>query len=354
MSDEPSFTVAELAEFCGGRLVAAAERGSIVIRAVAAVDAAGPDAVTWISDKQHAKQLAASGAGAVIGTETLLGGDPRGIIVDDPLTAIAAVLDRFLIPPERPEPGIHATAVVHESANLGVGVAVGAHAVVHAEAKIGDHTVLHEGVSIGRAVRIGRDCELYDHCVIYDRCELGSNVVLHAGVVVGADGFGYIFRDGGHRKFAHLGNVVIEDEVEIGVNSCVDRAKVGTTRIGRGCKIDNLVQIAHNVQLGPLCVIAAQTGIAGSARIGAGVVMAGQTGVSEGLDIGDGVKVTAGSATFRSVPAGSVVTGTPARDHMSVLRDQARVRKLQSLFDEVAALKRRVAELESRNSKVER
>jgi len=347
MSDASSYTVGALAELCGGRLADPAGQADTKIRRVATLHEATNDAVTWVASERHAKALGVCRAAAIIGTEALLGGDRRGIIVGDPESAIAAVLDQFHIPNEPPPSGVHPTAVVHETATLGSGVAVGACAVILAEARIGENTIIHGGVSVGLGVRIGRDCRVYDRCVIYDRCEIGDRVLIHAGTVIGADGFGYIFRDGQHRKLAHLGTVVIEDDVEIGANTCIDRAKIGATRIGRGSKIDNLVQIAHNVQLGSLCVIVGQTGLSGSVCLGSGVVIGGRAGASEGVKIGDGASIAATSVAFKDIAAGQVVFGIPARDRMTVLKDQARVSKLPKLFEEVAELKRRVAELDA-------
>jgi UDP-3-O-[3-hydroxymyristoyl] glucosamine N-acyltransferase len=347
MSEAATFTVGALADICGGRLAEPASQAETVIRRAATLTEAGPDAITWIAQERHTKALTASLAGAVIGTEALLDGDRRGIVVDDPELAIAEVLDRFLIPNQPPAPGVHPSAVVHETAELAANVAVGAGAVIQAEARIGENTVIHEGVSVGRGVRIGRDCQVYDRCVVYDRCEIGDRVVFHAGVVIGADGFGYIFREGRHRKLAHLGTVIVEDDVEIGANACVDRAKLGATRIGRGSKIDNLVQVAHNVELGPLCILAAQVGLSGSSRLGPGVTLGGQVGVSDGVVIGEGVQGGAQSGIMGNVAAGQVVSGMPARDMMTTLRNQARVRRLPKLLEEVSELKRRVAELEA-------
>ncbi len=346
MSEQQGYTVESLARQCRGR-VADAGRANVVIRRVAFIKEATPDAATWITEGKHAKSLAATQAGAVIGAESVLQGDPRGIIVDDPEAAIAQILELFDVPQERPAPGVHPTAVVHPEASLADNVAVGALAVIHQGVRIGEGTVIHEGVSIGKDVIIGRQSVIHDRCVIYDRCEIGSNVIIHAGAVIGADGFGYIFRDGRHRKVPQIGTVVIEDDVEIGANTCVDRAKLGATRIGRGSKIDNLVTIAHNVQLGPLCVVVAQCGLAGSARLGAGVVLGGQVGIVDGVHIGDGAKVAAKSVAMRDIDDGAVVWGNPARDHISAMRDLARVRKLHELFEQVARLERRVAELEA-------
>lgn len=347
MPEAPTFTVAALAEICGGRLTDPTSQADTMIRCPATLDEAGPDAVTWITTETHARSLSDCRAGAIIGTEVLLQGDRRGIITNDPVMAMADVLDRFLVPNEPPPPGVHPAAVVHETATLGPGVAVGACAVIQAEARIAQDTVIHEGVSVGRGVEIGRDCQIFDRCVIYDRCQIGTRVILHAGVVVGGDGFGYIFRQGRHRKFAHVGTVVIEDDVEIGANTCIDRAKLGTTRIGRGSKIDNLVQVAHNVQIGPLCVIIAQCALAGSVRLGSSVVMGGQTGIAHSVRVGDGVRIGAKSVAWSDIPAGLTVSGIPAQANTKELRDRARVRRLPKLFEQVKGLARRVADLEA-------
>jgi UDP-3-O-[3-hydroxymyristoyl] glucosamine N-acyltransferase len=346
MSEPQEHTVASLARQCRGR-VADASRADTAIRRVAFIDEATPDAVTWITEGKFAKALAATKAGAVIGTQAVLGDDPRGIIVADPEAAIAQILELFDVPQERPAPGVHPTAVVHPEASLAKDVAVGALAVIHKGVSLGEGAIIHEGVSIGRDVKIGRQSIIYDRCVIYDRCEIGNNVIIHAGAVIGADGFGYIFRDGRHRKVPQIGTVVIEDDVEIGANTCIDRAKLGATRIGRGSKIDNLVMIAHNVRLGPLCLLAGQVGLSGSVRLGTGVAMGGQAGVTDGVHVGDAARIGAKSAAIGDIGGGEIVWGIPARDHKTVLRDQARVRKLHELFEHVARLEQRVAELEA-------
>ncbi len=346
MSAERVFLLKVVADACQGRLADPAKAGVSIAR-VATVEDATPDAVTWVMDAQHAKAVASCRAGGIVGTAGLLGDDPRGIIVADPERAIIEVLKLFEIPVEPPAPGVHPPAVVGAGARLGTGVRVGALAVIGRGAEIGDDSVIHEGVSIGADVRIGCRTTVYDRCVIYDRCRVGNGVIIHSGAVIGADGFGYIFRDSVHRKIPQIGVVVIEDDVEIGANTCIDRAKVGETRVGRGSKIDNLVMVAHNVQLGPLCVLTGQVGISGSVELGVGVVMGGQSGVVHGVKVGDGVRVAAQSCVTGDVPGGRVVLGMPARDRMEVLRDQARVRKLSMFFEQVARIEKRVANLEA-------
>jgi UDP-3-O-[3-hydroxymyristoyl] glucosamine N-acyltransferase len=347
MVETRSYTAGELAECCHGRLADPGRSAGIAIQRVATLDEADSNAISWISEPRRVKSLAKSRAAVIIGNEALLAGDPRGLIVGDPELAVAEVLDRFDIPPARPSCGVHPAAIVHASASVASTAAVGAYAVIHADARIDEDTIIHEGVSVGRGVQIGRNCEIYDRCVLYDRVRIGSRVILHAGAVIGADGFGYIFREKNHRKLAHVGTVIIEDDVEIGANTCVDRAKVGATVIGRGSKIDNLVMIAHNCRIGPLCVIAGQSGLSGSVRLGTGVALGGQAGITHGVKLGDGVRVAAKCAVISDFPAGQVVFGSPAYERTAALRDVTRVRKLAELFAEVTELRKRVGELEA-------
>lgn len=346
MPQPRNHTVQDLADLCRGKLADPA-RAETVVQQVAFIEEAGPDAVTWITEGKHAKALKTTQAAAIVGTEALLRGDRRGIIVADPELAIAQVLELFDLPQEAPPPGVHPSAIVHPGARLGPGVAVGALAFIHSGAEIGDNSVIHEGVSIGKDVRIGRNTLIYDRCVIYDRCQVGNNVIIHAGAVIGADGFGYIFREGRHRKVPQIGVVIIEDDVEIGANACIDRAKLGATRIGRGTKIDNLVMVAHNVQVGPLCLLAGQSGLSGSVRLGAGVALGGQVGIIHAVRVGDGARLCAQSGVIGDVDAGSVVLGFPARDRLTVLREQVRVKQLPALFEQVIKLEQRVANLEA-------
>lgn len=337
----------KLAELCRGRLVAPEVTGERVIRTVSTLTDARDDAVSWVAEARHAKSIAESKAAVIVGNEKTVGDDTRGLLVADPELAIAEILDFFMIAQDAPPAGVHPSAVVHSTARLGAHAAIGAHAVLHAGVQLGENSIIHEGVSLGRDVKVGNNSVIYDRVVVYDRCQIGDRVTIHAGSVIGADGFGYIFRDGRHRKTAHIGTVIIEDDVEIGANSCVDRAKIGATRIGRGTKIDNLVMVAHNVQIGPLCVLAGQSGLSGSVRLGAGVALGGQVGISHGIRIGEGAQIGAQSGVIGDIEAGQVLFGTPAQDRTSVFRDYARVRKLSRLFEQVAELSRRVAELEA-------
>ncbi len=348
MQARPSkrYTVADIAERCGAKCVDTPGLADRSISRIATLVEADENSITWIVSSKYAERLSNSRAAAVLGTADLVGDHSAGLIVDDADVAIATVLEMFFERPTSPTVGIHPAAVVDPTARLGERVAVGAHAVVGPYCEIGDGTTIHEGVSLGARVRIGRDSVLYDRVIIYDDCEIGDRVILHAGVIIGCDGFGYIFRNGAHRKLMHIGTVIIEDDVEIGANSCVDRGKLGPTRIGRGTKIDNLVQIAHNVQLGPLCIVVAQSGFAGSTTTGAGVVVGGQAGLKEGLTIGDKAQIAARSGVMNDVEAGTTVLGSPARPIVTAFREIAAVHELPQLLKRVTLLEKRVKKLD--------
>lgn len=343
----PKFTVAQIAEACGGRFLGDAKAAAISVTGVSALHEARPETISWIADAKHAKHLAECPAAAIIGSEALLAGHPRGIVVANAEVAIADVLDKLDVPAEPPPPGIHPQSIVDKSATIAPTARIGPFAVVHAGATIGENVVVHEGVSIGRDVKIGVGTVLFDHVVIYDRCQIGDRVILHAGAVIGADGFGYFMHDNRLRKLSHIGTVIIENDVEVGPNTVIDRGKFGPTRIGQGSKIDALVMIGHNVQIGPLCVLAGQAGLSGSVRLGAGVQVGGQVGFSHGITIGNRARFAAQSGVISDVPDGETLMGSPAQSSKSELRSVANVRRLQKLYDEVAELTRRVKELEA-------
>jgi UDP-3-O-[3-hydroxymyristoyl] glucosamine N-acyltransferase len=224
-------------------------------------------------------------------------------------------------------------------------VAVGPFACVGRNAHIGGGTVIHNGASIGDDVTIGQDCQIFPNVVIRERITIGNRVIIHAGSILGTDGFGYRWNGTEHVKIPQIGTVVIEDDVEIGSGTCIDRAKFGATRIGRGTKIDNLVQIGHNVQTGPHCIIVGQCGIAGSARLGAGVVLGGQSAVKDHIVIGDGAMAAACSGILADVKPGEIVSGAPAFPHRQSLREQGALRELPELRVTVRKLEKELARL---------
>ena len=259
---------------------------------------------------------------------------------------MVTILERFAPPVPRPATGVHPTAVVDPSAVLGDQVAIGPQVIVEAGARIGDRVVLHARVFVGAEVEIGPDSELWQHVVVRERCSLGARVIVHPNTTIGSDGYGYHFSGGRHVKIPQIGTIEIGDEVEIGANCAVDRAKFGVTRIGAGTKIDNLVQVAHNVEIGRACLIVAQCGIAGSARIGDGVVLGGQVGVADHVTVGDGAQVGACSGVSKDVPAGKRMLGVPAQDIEKWVRDRSHVHRVPRLTGQLKDLTKRVECLE--------
>lgn len=267
------------------------------------------------------------------------------LLVASPLEAFAKVLEHFRGTESVPAAGIGAGAVVEPDVELGKDVAIGANCYVGRDAVLGDGCVLFPGVFIGEGVRLGANCRLYPNAVVYAGCVLGKRVILHAGAVIGADGFGYTCREQEFVKLPHAGIVEIGDDVEIGANSAIDRAKTGATVIGNGTKIDNLVHIAHNCKIGRNCVIVALVGIAGSANIGDSVTLAGQVGVSDHVTIEDGCVVAARAGVIGNVAKGSVVSGFPARDHRLEKRVQAARLHLPEMLQRLRALEAEVEKL---------
>ncbi|MFH1746706.1 MAG: UDP-3-O-(3-hydroxymyristoyl)glucosamine N-acyltransferase [Planctomycetota bacterium] len=344
MSATPQVTVAELAACVDGILVG---DGTRVISQVATLEEAGPDALSWLMDPQLVPRLEKSRAGVVlIPADCEPPADRTLIRVADPDLALCTVL-RYLAPPvESVPPGIHPTAIVAPDAVV-QDAALGPRVYVGPGAVIGPGTQLHAGVYIGSASRIGRDCVLWPNVVVRDRVEIRDRVIIHANSTIGTDGFGYLQRDNRHVKIPQIGTVLIEDDVEIGANTCIDRARSGQTRIGRGTKIDNLVQIAHNVEVDEDCIIVAQCGISGSSSLGHHVILAGQVGIADHVRLDDGARITAQTGISNDVPAGKVYRGTPAMEATAFARQQIYIRRLPKMVDELRELVKRVEQLES-------
>ncbi len=239
-------------------------------------------------------------------------------------------------------PGIHPTAVISPSAKLGKNVSVGAYSVIEEDATIGDNTVIFPQVYIGKRTQIGNDCILYPQVVVREECVLKNRVILQPGAKIGNDGFGFIFHEGRHHKIPQIGNVILEDDVEIQANSCVDRAKLAHTIVGTNTKVDNLVQIAHNVKVGQSTIMCAQVGVAGTTTIGNGVIAAGQVGIIGHLHIGDGAIITAQSGVTSNIPAGQTYFGTPARPMKDMMKVLAVQSKLPEIYKQLKVIKKAV------------
>lgn len=328
-------TLDELARLVGGKVTG---DGKTVIRAVNGIREAGPGDITFLANTKYAPMLASTKASAVIAAE----GTPASIpvlAVSNPDMAFSKIAGHLSGPEARPAPGVHPTAVVSPKATIGKNVSIGPCTVVEEGAAIGDNSVLLAQVYVGRDVTLGADALLYPQVVIREKCRIGARVILHSGAVIGSDGFGYATDKGVHHKIPQVGIVVIEDDVEIGANTTIDRARFGRTVIGRGSKIDNLVMIGHNCVVGRGCLMAAQSGIAGSTHLGNYVIMAGQVGVSGHLDIADQVIITAMSGVTKDIPAGGVYSGAPATDRMTSLKENAAFRKLPEALKELRQLR---------------
>jgi UDP-3-O-[3-hydroxymyristoyl] glucosamine N-acyltransferase len=320
------------------------------ISGAAPLDSASPEEVSFLVSDAHVRQLKQTRAAAVIiARRVKLPQTPAPrmplIIVEDAELALAKVLEFFAPPVPRPPAGIDPDARVAADASIADSAAIGAKVVIGDRARVGARTIVHPGVIIGADVAIGEDCQLFPNVVVRERITIGNRVIIHAGSVLGTDGFGYRWDGSSHVKVPQIGTIVIEDDVEIGSCVCIDRAKMGTTRIGQGTKIDNLVQIAHNCVIGPHCIIVGQAGLAGSVTLGAGVVLGGQAGVRDHVTVGDGAMAAARTAVHEDVDPRAIVSGMPALPHRQSLREQAAMRRLPDLVTQVRELKEEIEKL---------
>jgi UDP-3-O-[3-hydroxymyristoyl] glucosamine N-acyltransferase len=331
----------EIAAAVGGTLEGGVDPDLI---GVAPLDRAGPTELSFVAHPRYAAAAAGTRAGAVLVAAALsarsTSAGPR-IVVKDVHRALAVLLP-LLYPERRAEPGVHATAVVGAGAELGEGVTIGPYAVIGENARIGRRSRVGAHCAIGDDCTLGEDVLLYAHVTLYARSRIGDRSILHSGVRVGVDGFGYAFVDGAHRKVPQVGGCVIGADVEIGANSTIDRGSVGVTEIGDGVKIDNLVHIGHNVRVGEHSIIVAQVGIAGSSTIGRGVTLAGQAGITGHITIGDGATIAAQAGVFGDLAGGMAYSGYPARPHKEAMRAQASVSRLPRVLRRMRALERAV------------
>jgi UDP-3-O-[3-hydroxymyristoyl] glucosamine N-acyltransferase len=333
--------VEEIAGLVNGRVDG---DGSRIIKAVAGIESAESDDITFAEGERALNRASGSNAGCILVPAGASIAEKTTIAVSHPKIALIRAAEA-LLPPRRSESGIHPTAILAPDAVLSSDVSVGPHVVIEEGVKIGPRTSLRARVYLGRGVEIGADSVLYSGAVVYPGARIGSRVAIHAGAVIGADGFGYVFAEGRHQKFPQIGQLLIEDDVEIGANTTIDCGSLGNTIIGQGTKIDNLVQIAHNVRIGRHCVIAAQTGISGSVEIGNYVVIGGQVGIGDKVRIEDQVVIgaQAGIPTGKILRRGSAVWGTPARPMTEFKKSWAQVAKLPRLAREVKKLAEWVA-----------
>lgn len=330
-------TLGEVAARTGGWVDPASATQEI--SGLASLDDANPGDLAFYGNPKYLRAARKSRATAVLVPHGFGEEIPAiRIWVDNPGAAFATLLPSFVPPSVVHTPGVHPTAIVHPDAVIGDGVFIGAYAVIEEGAKIGSRTIIDAHSYIGHWAQIGEDCHLFPRVTIRERCTLANRVILHSGVVIGADGFGYEFRDGAHQKIPQTGIVQIEDDVEIGANSTVDRARFGRTWIRKGTKIDNLVQIGHNVTIGEHCILCAQVGISGSTRLGNFVTLAGKVGLAGHIEIGDQVIFAAMSAVAKNVPPKSVMFGAPARPIKEYKATYALLKNIHKLYDRVKKL----------------
>ena len=332
-----SLTADALAHLVGGRLVG---DGRVEIRGVAPLDRARGDELSLLASGKYATLFTNSAAGAVLVAPEFAAvapGPACRIVVERPYDAMLRVLPELYEPEAEPS-GVHPSAVIGREVVLGRHVSVGAHSVIGDGARLGDRVSVGACCSVGQGAIIDDDSRVFPSVTVYPGAQVGRRVRLHSGVRLGSDGFGYVFRDGAHQKMPHVGRCVVEDDVEIGANTTIDRGSIDDTVIGAGTKIDNLVHIAHNVRIGRLCLIMAQVGIAGSAHIEDGCILAGQVGIGGHVTVGKGARLAGQAGVFGDIPAGETWSGYPARPHKESLRAQAALFKLAGLVKRLERL----------------
>jgi UDP-3-O-[3-hydroxymyristoyl] glucosamine N-acyltransferase len=349
-----SMTVGEIARLLGAELVGDAQT---LITGVAGLDTTGPGMISFVEHERLLSAAMESSASAIIAPMNL---DPKVVskakrtrrgkpilLTGNPRLAFAKVMEH-LSPLSMPEAGVHPSAIIEPTAHIGTGVTIREFCYVGAHAHIADGVVLYPHVVVGDGAQIGDASILYPSVVINHHVHIGRRVRIHSGTVIGGDGFGYVMDGDRHYKMPQVGTVIIEDDVEIGANVCIDRATMGATRIGAGTKIDNLVQIAHNVQVGRNCILCGQVGLSGSVIVEDNVVMAGQAGLADHVKIGRGAVLGAKVGIMADVDAGSFVMGSPAIPQRDFMKREASARKLPELVRTVRQLERDVLALQEK------
>ena len=334
-------TAGELAALTGGQVVGAAD---VTVRRIAPLDRAGPDDLSFLANRRYLPDFLRSRAAVVLCKRAFAaeaGGPPCRVVVADPHVALIAVIP-VLYPEAVWAPGVHPSAVIGRGSVWDDPVAIGPHVVLGERVRLGKNVRLGAACVVGDDVTLGDDVQLFPHVVCYSGTTVGNRVILHAGVRLGSDGFGYVPRPGGAlpQKIPQVGRCIIGDDVEIGANTTIDRGSVDDTIIGPGTKIDNLVQIGHNVRVGARCLIAGQAGIAGSTHVGDDVFLGGQAGIADHVTIGSGARVTVQGGVIGDIDPGATVSGLPARPHREFLRAQGALYRLAQVVDDLEALVR--------------
>ncbi len=338
-------TLKEIAQLIDGEVIGDADT---VITGISGIKEAEEGDLAFLANPKYLHLMDTTKAAAVITSREITDASKPIIRTDNPSLAFAKIIS-ILMPAEQQYPsGIHPMAVVGKNVKLGNDVALQAYAVLDDDVEVGDRTIIYSGTYIGHHAKIGCDCLIYPNVAIRERVRIGDRVIIHPGTVIGSDGFGFTTVGGVHHKIPQIGTVVVEDDVEIGANVTIDRARFGKTLIGRGTKIDNLVQIAHNVVIGENSMIIAQAGISGSTIIGKNVTIAGQAGLVGHITIGDNAVLAAQAGVTKSVLANTCVSGYPAKPHEQAKRVNAFVQKLPEIVEEFKRLKDKVNQLEKK------
>jgi UDP-3-O-[3-hydroxymyristoyl] glucosamine N-acyltransferase len=330
-------TLRKLASIIGGRVIGAPEQ---IILGVSDIKEGAPDTVTFLFNPKHQDLIKQTSASVIIVSDATLLNDKNGIVVDNPRLAMTKVLKLFEPQKDR-EKGIHATAIIHKSAQIGKNVDIGALSIIGQNVKIANGTIIHSNISISDNVTIGTNVVIYPQVAIYSRTNIGNNVIIDMGTVIGSSGYGYETENDIHHKIPQIGSVVIEDDVEIGANCTIDRGTIDNTVIGKGTKLDNLVHIAHNVKIGKGCLLMGLVGIAGGTIIGNYCIFAGQCGVTNGINIGDRAIFVAKTGVTKALPGNKIYAGMPAREvHEKNKRDAA--------YSQIISLKKRLKQIEEK------
>jgi len=329
------FSLAEIAELVQGDLEG---ESSVAIHGVAKIEEAGTGEISFISNPKYAKYIETTNASAVIVSQDFPDTAKPIIRTQNPYISFLTVLKIFHPTYESIAEGIHPSAIIDETVQIGENAKIGSCVVIDRNCKIGNNATIHHGVVIGREVTIGDNTIIYANVVLREQVRIGNNVIIHSGTVIGSDGFGFAREGQQYHKIPQVGSVIIEDDVEVGANCTIDRATLGDTIIHKGVKLDNLIQVAHNVEIGENTVIAAQTGISGSTKIGKNVMIGGQVGFVGHIEIGDNTTIGAQSGVSKSLSPNSVYFGYPARPIMQAKREEAALRKLPDLLKKISEL----------------
>jgi UDP-3-O-[3-hydroxymyristoyl] glucosamine N-acyltransferase len=337
------FTAAQIAEQVRGEIIGDA---AVSINGFAAANQVRPGDLTFADQEAYFAVAEASAAAAILVPEGFTSTQKTLIRVKNPRVAVARLLPLFF-PPDQYSAGVHPSAVIDASASVDPTAHIGPNCVIGARAKVGARSVLMGGNHIGHDAALGDDCLLYPNVVIYHQCQVGNRVAIHASTVIGSDGYGYVLDEGRHRKILQIGNVIIHDDVEIGANTAIDRGALGSTVIGQGTKIDNLVHVAHNVSIGRHCIITGQVGFAGSTKMGDYCVVAAQSGIADHLTIGNQATIGAKSGVMRDIPDGGKVLGTPAMPDKQAKRQMIASQQLPEIIRRMRDLEKQLETLKA-------